>query len=126
MATGKKKFGAGGLNALNTAIDRVAEAVEKAESGVQAAEQRQEPATHTKQEHKETAMPVPEKNTVKNPETINKEPTKKETVGVNIILPKEMYVRLQTMRMDFGNIPLRTLCLNLVEKGIEDYEQGRR
>ena len=39
---------------------------------------------------------------------------KKETVGVNIILPKDVYKRLQMMRIDLDGMPLRSLCLQLV------------
>lgn len=96
----KKKFGAGGLNALNTALDTVNEAVEK----------------HNTLQKTPSSVPL-------QPFDIpNGKADKKNTVGVNILLPKEAYARLQTLRMDMDNIPLRTLCLKLVIEGLERYE----
>lgn len=96
----KKKFGAGGLNALNTALDTVNEAVEK----------------HN------TLQNTPVPSSLQPSDTPNGKTDRKNTVGVNILLPKEAYARLQTLRMEMDNIPLRTLCLNLVLEGLEKYE----
>lgn len=110
----KKQFGKQDLNALAKALNTVSEAVEKAEST---------PVT--------TMQPEPQ------PESANggEEPTpapsvyaeaeksqKKDTVGVNIILPKDVYKRLQMMRIDLDGMPLRSLCLQLVIEGLEKYE----
>lgn len=96
----KKKFGAEGLNALNTALNTVNEAVEK----------------HHASQKKSDSLPL-------QPFDISNEKTdRKNTVGVNILLPKDIYTRLQSLRMDMDNIPLRTLCLNLVIEGLERNE----
>lgn len=115
----KKQFGANGLNALSTALNTVSEAVEKAESA---------PVT-SMQPEPITPRPQPE------PAKGREEPTpapsvyaeveksqKKDTVGVNIILPKDVYKRLQMMRIDLDGMPLRSLCLQLVIEGLEKYE----
>lgn len=116
----KKQFGANGLNALSTALNTVSEAVEKAEST---------PVT-TVQPDPITSEPQPEADNGR------EEPTqapsvyaeaeksqKKDTVGVNIILPKDVYKRLQIMRIDLDGMPLRSLCLQLVIEGLERYEK---
>lgn len=110
----KKQFGANGLNALSTALNTVSEAVEKAESAPVAPVQ-PEPQPEPAQGGGEAA-----------PITITyadvEKSQKKETVGVNIILPKDVYKRLQMMRIDLDGMPLRSLCLQLVMEGLERYE----
>lgn len=116
----KKQFGANGLNALSTALNTVSEAVEKAEST---------PVT-TMQPEPITPEPQPEAD--KSREEPTQAPSvyaeaeksqKKDTVGVNIILPKDVYKRLQIMRIDLDGMPLRSLCLQLVIEGLERYEK---
>lgn len=116
MATNKKKFGAGGLNALNTAINRVSEAVERVE---------QQPAPTINEQPVETPV-SPSPSLQPSSANANQEkPASKKTIGVNIILPMEVYIRLQNMRMEQGNIPLRSLCFDLVVKGLDEYERNR-
>ena len=115
----KKQFGAKGLNALSTALNTVSEAVEKAES------------TPVTTMQPEPITPEPQPEVAKGGEEPTQAPSvyaeaeksqKKDTVGVNIILPKDVYKRLQMMRIDLDGMPLRSLCLQLVIEGLEKYE----
>ena len=114
----KKQFGANGLNALSTALNTVSEAVEKAESAPVAPVQPvvPEPQPEPAQGGGEAA---PAASVYADAEKSQK----KETVGVNIILPKDVYKRLQMMRIDLDGMPLRSLCLQLVMEGLERYEK---
>ena len=115
----KKQFGANGLNALSTALNTVSEAVEKAES------------TPVTTMQPEPITPEPQSEADKGSEEPTQAPSvyaeaeksqKKDTVGVNIILQKDVYKRLQMMRIDLDGMPLRSLCLQLVIEGLEKYE----
>ena len=116
---GKKqiKFGANGLNALSDALNTVSEAVEKAEkSPVQEPQPEPQPvAEEPKGRVEDTPVQPAYAEAEKSP--------KKETVGVNVVLPKDIYKRLQMMRIDLDGMPLRSLCLDLIIKGLEDYEK---
>ena len=111
----KKQFGANGLNALSTALNTVSEAVEKAES-IPVASVQPEPQPEPAKGGGEVA---PTQAAYAEAEKSQK----KETVGVNIILPKDVYKRLQMMRIDLDGMPLRSLCLQLVIEGLERYEK---
>lgn len=115
----KKQFGKQDLNALAKALNTVSEAVEKAESA---------PVTPMQPE---PITPEPQLESAKGGEEPTPTPSvyseaeksqKKDTVGVNIILPKDVYKRLQMMRIDLDGMPLRSLCLQLVIEGLEKYE----
>lgn len=112
MAKKQIKFGSNGLNALSTALNTVSEAVEKAETAPATPMQPEQPKVE------ETPAPVPEQPAYAEPE---KSP-KKDSVGVNVILPKDIYKRLQMMRIDLDGMPLRSLCLDLIIQGLERYE----
>lgn len=112
MAKKQIKFGSNGLNALSTALNTVSEAVEKAETAPATPMQPEQPKVE------ETPAPTPEQPTYAEPE---KSP-KKDSVGVNVILPKDIYKRLQMMRIDLDGMPLRSLCLDLIIQGLERYE----
>lgn len=115
----KKQFGANGLNALSTALNTVSEAVEKAES-TPVTTMQPEPITPEPQPEaaKGGGEPAPAPSVYAEAEKSQK----KDTVGVNIILPKDVYKRLQMMRIDLDGMPLRSLCLQLVIEGLEKYE----
>lgn len=112
MAKKQIKFGSNGLNALSTALNTVSEAVEKAETAPATPMQPEQPKVE------ETPAPAPEQ-----PAPMEQEkPSKKDSVGVNVILPKDIYKRLQMMRIDLDGMPLRSLCLDLIIQGLERYE----
>lgn len=115
----KKQFGANGLNALSTALNTVSEAVEKAESTPVVTMQ---PEPITPEPQPEVAKGGEEPTPVPSVYAEAEKSQKKDTVGVNIILPKDVYKRLQMMRIDLDGIPLRSLCLQLVIEGLEKYE----
>ena len=116
----KKQFGANGLNALSTALNTVSEAVEKAES-TPVTTMQPEPITPEPQPEadngREESAPAPSVYAE------SEKSQKKDTVGVNIILQKDVYKRLQMMRIDLDGMPLRSLCLQLVIEGLERYEK---
>lgn len=115
----KKQFGANGLNALSTALNTVSEAVEKAESTPVAPVQ---PEPVVPEPQPEPAQGGGEAAPAASVYADAEKSQKKETVGVNIILPKDVYKRLQMMRIDLDGMPLRSLCLQLVMEGLERYE----
>ncbi|MBR5612425.1 MAG: hypothetical protein IKW43_04685 [Bacteroidaceae bacterium] len=117
----KKQFGANGLNALSTALNTVSEAVEKAESTPVAPVQ-PEPEPVVPEPQPEPAQGRGEAAPTATSYELAEKSQKKETVGVNIILPKDVYKRLQMMRIDLDGMPLRSLCLQLVMEGLERYE----
>ena len=116
----KKQFGANGLNALSTALNTVSEAVEKAESTPVAPVQPEPVAPEPQPEPAQGGGEAAPTATAYDPAEKSQ---KKETVGVNIILPKDVYKRLQMMRIDLDGMPLRSLCLQLVMEGLERYEK---
>lgn len=116
----KKQFGANGLNALSTALNTVSEAVEKAESAPVTSMQ---PEPITPRPQPEPAKGREEPTTAPSVYAEVEKSQKKDTVGVNIILPKDVYKRLQMMRIDLDGMPLRSLCLQLVIEGLERYEK---
>lgn len=115
----KKQFGANGLNALSTALNTVSEAVEKAESTPVTTMQ---PEPITLEPQLEAAKGGEEPTPAPSIYAEAEKSQKKDTVGVNIILPKDVYKRLQMMRIDLDGMPLRSLCLQLVIEGLEKYE----
>ena len=115
----KKQFGKQTLNSLTKALNTVSEAVEKAESTPVAPVQPDPVAPEPQPEPAKSGGEVaPTQATYADAEKSQK----KETVGVNIILPKDVYKRLQMMRIDLDGMPLRSLCLQLVMEGLERYE----
>lgn len=116
----KKQFGANGLNALSTALNTVSEAVEKAESTPVTIMQ---PEPITPEPQSELAKGGEEPTPASAVYAEAEKSQKKDTVGVNIILPKDVYKRLQMMRIDLDGMPLRSLCLQLVIEGLERYEK---
>lgn len=115
----KKQFGKQTLNSLAKALNTVSEAVEKAES-TPVTTMQPEPITPEPQPEasKGGEEPTPAPSVYAEAEKSQK----KDTVGVNIILPKDVYKRLQMMRIDLDGMPLRSLCLQLVIEGLEKYE----
>ena len=115
----KKQFGANGLNALTSAVNTVSEAVEKAESAPVTSVQPEPVVPEPQPEPAQGGGEAAPAATAYDPAEKSQ---KKETVGVNIILPKDVYKRLQMMRIDLDGMPLRSLCLQLVMEGLERYE----
>ena len=111
-----KKFGgAKGLNALNAATDRISESIEKVSStSVQTPVVSTAHIQNEKTASFSTAVPF----------TSKEKSTEKDTIGVNILLPKDIYKRLQAVRLEMDNVPLRTLCLELVIEGLKHKEKG--
>ena len=116
----KKQFGKQTLNSLNKALNTVSEAVEKAESTPVAPVQ---PEPVAPEPQPEPAQGGGEAAPTASVYADAEKSQKKETVGVNIILPKDVYKRLQMMRIDLDGMPLRSLCLQLVMEGLERYEK---
>ena len=116
---GKKqiKFGANGLNAISSAVNTIQDAVEKAENTpVQEPQPEPQPVAEEPKNRVEDVLVQPVyAEAEKSP--------KKETVGVNVVLPKDIYKRLQMMRIDLDGMPLRSLCLDLIIQGLEAYER---
>ena len=115
----KKQFGKQTLNSLTKALNTVSEAVEKAESTPVAPVQPEPVVPEPQPEPAEGGGEASPTATTYDPAEKSQ---KKETVGVNIILPKDVYKRLQMMRIDLDGMPLRSLCLQLVMEGLERYE----
>lgn len=115
----KKQFGKQTLNSLTKAVNTVSEAVEKAESTPVAPVQ---PEPVVPEPQPEPAQGGGEASPTASVYADAEKSQKKETVGVNIILPKDVYKRLQMMRIDLDGMPLRSLCLQLVMEGLERYE----
>lgn len=115
----KKQFGKQTLNSLTKALNTVSEAVEKAESTPVAPVQ---PEPVVPEPQHEPAQGGGEAAPTATAYADAEKSQKKETVGVNIILPKDVYKRLQMMRIDLDGMPLRSLCLQLVMEGLERYE----
>lgn len=115
----KKQFGKQTLNSLTKALNTVSEAVEKAESTPVAPVQ---PEPVAPEPQPEPAQGGGEAAPTASVYADAEKSQKKETVGVNIILPKDVYKRLQMMRIDLDGMPLRSLCLQLVMEGLERYE----
>ena len=116
----KKQFGKQTLNSLTKALNTVSEAVEKAESTPVAPLQ---PEPVVPEPQPEPAQGGGEAAPTASVYADAEKSQKKETVGVNIILPKDVYKRLQMMRIDLDGMPLRSLCLQLVMEGLERYEK---
>lgn len=116
----KKQFGKQTLNSLTKALNTVSEAVEKAESAPVAPVQ---PEPVVPEPQPEPAQGGGEAAPTASVYADAEKSQKKETVGVNIILPKDVYKRLQMMRIDLDGMPLRSLCLQLVMEGLERYEK---
>ena len=116
----KKQFGKQTLNSLPKALNTVSEAVEKAESTPVASVQ---PEPVVPEPQPEPAQGGGEAAPTASVYADAEKSQKKETVGVNIILPKDVYKRLQMMRIDLDGMPLRSLCLQLVMEGLERYEK---
>lgn len=116
----KKQFGKQTLNSLTKALNTVSEAVEKAESTPVAPVQPEPVVPEPQPEPAQGGGEVAPTATVY---ADAEKSQKKETVGVNIILPKDVYKRLQMMRIDLDGMPLRSLCLQLVIEGLERYEK---
>lgn len=116
----KKQFGKQTLNSLTKALNTVSEAVEKAESTPVAPVQPEPVAPEPQPEPAQGGGEAVPTATAYDPAEKSQ---KKETVGVNIILPKDVYKRLQMMRIDLDGMPLRSLCLQLVMEGLERYEK---
>lgn len=116
----KKQFGKQTLNSLTKALNTVSEAVEKAESTPVALVQ---PEPVVPEPQHEPAQGGGEAAPTASVYADAEKSQKKETVGVNIILPKDVYKRLQMMRIDLDGMPLRSLCLQLVMEGLERYEK---
>lgn len=116
----KKQFGKQTLNSLTKALNTVSEAVEKAESTPVALVQ---PEPVVPEPQHEPAQGGGEAAPITTTYADAEKSQKKETVGVNIILPKDVYKRLQMMRIDLDGMPLRSLCLQLVMEGLERYEK---
>ena len=116
----KKQFGKQTLNSLTKALNTVSEAVEKAESTPVAPVQ---PEPVAPEPQPEPAQGGGEASPAASVYADAEKSQKKETVGVNIILPKDVYKRLQMMRIDLDGMPLRSLCLQLVMEGLERYEK---
>ena len=116
----KKQFGKQTLNSLTKALNTVSEAVEKAESTPVAPVQ---PEPVVPEPQPEPAQGGGEAAPTATAYDQAEKSQKKETVGVNIILPKDVYKRLQMMRIDLDGMPLRSLCLQLVMEGLERYEK---
>ena len=116
----KKQFGKQTLNSLTKALNTVSEAVEKAESPPEAPVQPEPVVPEPQPEPAQGGGEAAPTATAYDPAEKSQ---KKETVGVNIILPKDVYKRLQMMRIDLDGMPLRSLCLQLVMEGLERYEK---
>lgn len=116
----KKQFGKQTLNSLTKALNTVSEAVEKAESTPVALVQPEPVVPEPQPEPAQGGGEAAPTATAYDPAEKSQ---KKETVGVNIILPKDVYKRLQMMRIDLDGMPLRSLCLQLVMEGLERYEK---
>ena len=116
----KKQFGKQTLNSMTKALNTVSEAVEKAESAPVTPVQ---PEPVVPEPQPEPAKGGGEAAPVATTYADAEKSQKKETVGVNIILPKDVYKRLQMMRIDLDGMPLRSLCLQLVMEGLERYEK---
>lgn len=102
MATNKKKFSSG---ALNDTRERVSEAMQTDNPN---------PFSQAKDERNEAEQEIHTK-------AARKKTDQKDTIGVNVLLPKEVYSKLQAIRMDMDNIPIRSLCLKLIMESMEKY-----
>lgn len=135
MADKKKKFGANGLNALESAIETVSEAVENqqtessqivasppvAEPSVEVAPQ---PTIATKEEQPKLAVAQTAKSESISPvqpsspatQVKAEEPEVKVeiTKGLNIPLPLSVYKRLSTMKIDSDAESLKSLGLKAI------------
>lgn len=132
MAAKKQKFGASGLNALESAIETVTEAVENQQTessqivaSAPAVEPTPQPAIATKPELKSAVIaavapvatssssvqPVVEKSA---PAVVTEATIQEDVKGLNVPLPLSVYKRLSTLKIDSDGETLKSLGLKAI------------
>lgn len=55
---------------------------------------------------------------------MEKEKGKQKVVHATVLLPEELFIELQKLRIERGTVPLRTLCLQLITERLDQLRES--